>query len=160
MSAEAGAERYIRIGAVPEHKMRYIPNGVDTTAFHPDKEARARLRAEWGVQDAFIWLAVGRFETAKDYPNLLTAFAQVVPQYPNSLLCIAGDGPLRGEMERMARSLGIQSQVRFPGIRRDVPQLHERCRCLCDVLLARRSPYCVAGGTRDRFAGCRHRCGR
>ncbi len=120
---QAGAERYIRIGAVPEHKMRYIPNGVDTTAFHPDKEARARLRAEWGVQDAFIWLAVGRFETAKDYPNLLTAFAQVVPQYPNSLLCIAGDGPLRGEMERMARSLGIQSQVRFLGIRRDVPQL-------------------------------------
>ncbi|GIV17134.1 MAG: glycosyl transferase [Armatimonadota bacterium] len=119
----AGAERYIRIGAVPEHKMRYIPNGIDTITFCPNAEARARLRSELGVQDAFVWLAVGRFETPKDYPNMLTAFAQVVPHCPNSLLLLAGDGPLRGEMKNLVCSLGIQPHVRFLGIRRDVPQL-------------------------------------
>lgn len=120
---QAGAQRYVRIGAVPEHKMRYIPNGVDTGAFCPNEEARARLRSELGVQDAFVWLAVGRFETPKDYPNMLTAFARVVPHCPNSLLLLAGDGPLRGEMENLACSLEILPHVRFLGIRRDVPQL-------------------------------------
>lgn len=119
----AGAERYVKTGIVPAHKMRHIPNGIDTDLFRPDEGIRARRRCELSVNEAFVWLAVGRFEPPKDYPNLLTACAHVVRSHPHSLLLLAGDGPLRGEMEEMARSLGIQHRVRFLGIRRDVPQL-------------------------------------
>lgn len=120
---QTGAERYVRIGTVPKHKMRYIPNGVDTSTFRPDSEARERLRSELNAEHAFVWLAVGRFDPPKDYPTLLRAFSTAINDMPDSLLLLAGDGPLREEMEDMARLLGVHPHIRFLGIRRDIAQL-------------------------------------
>ena len=36
---------------------------------------------------------------------------------------MAGDGPLRGDMEKLALELGILPACRFLGVRRDVPEL-------------------------------------
>ena len=36
---------------------------------------------------------------------------------------MVGDGPLRGELERLAGELGIESRVKFLGIRSDIPDL-------------------------------------
>jgi glycosyltransferase involved in cell wall biosynthesis len=121
--SRAGVERYVRIGVVPRHKIRYIPNGVDTFRFKPDPDIRAHVRTMLGVKDAFMWLAVGRFQPQKDYPNLLQAFAQLVSQEREALLVIAGDGPLRPLMETLALDLGLKEQVKFLGLRRDVPDL-------------------------------------
>ncbi len=118
-----GAERYVRIKAVPAHKIRHVPNGVDVEAFRPDPVARQQIRAQLGVDDHFVWLAVGRLEAQKDYPNLLNAFATVRARSSAGLLLIAGDGPLRADMERLANTLGIQDWLRFLGMRRDIPQL-------------------------------------
>lgn len=118
----AGLERYVRVGAVPRHKIRYIPNGVDTERFKPNPEDRLKIRRELEV-DGFVWLAVGRFDPSKDYPTMLQAFGYVVQKDLNAVLLIAGDGPLRKTMEVMARELGIEKHVRFLGIRRDIPQL-------------------------------------
>ncbi len=121
--SQVGLERYIRVGAVPREKIRYIPNGVDTERFRPDSAVRARLREELGLRDAFVWLAVGRFEKPKDYPTMLQAFAQVLEGQREAVLLVAGDGPLRPAMEELAHELGIAERVRFLGIRRDVPEL-------------------------------------
>lgn len=120
---QAGLERYVRIGAVPRHKIRYIPNGVDTTYFKPDPEIRVALRKELGLKNFFVWLAVGRFDPQKDYHNLVRAFAQVVMEKPNTVLLIAGDGPLRPSVEELVRELRLEGSVRFLGIRRDMPRL-------------------------------------
>jgi glycosyltransferase involved in cell wall biosynthesis len=120
--SHAGLERYVRVGAVPRHKIRYIPNGVDTERFKPNLEDRLKFRKELGV-DGFVWLAVGRFDPPKDYPSMLQAFARVVHKHSNTILLIAGDGPLRKTMENLARELGIEKRTKFLGIRRDIPQL-------------------------------------
>jgi glycosyltransferase involved in cell wall biosynthesis len=120
--SHAGLERYVRVGAVPRHKIRYIPNGVDTERFKPNLEDRLKFRKELGV-DGFVWLAVGRFDPPKDYPSMLQAFARVVHKHSNTILLIAGDGPLRKTMENLARDLGIEKRTKFLGIRRDIPQL-------------------------------------
>jgi len=120
--SRAGVERYVRVGAVPRHKIRYIPNGVDTERFKPNFEDRLRVRKELGV-DGFVWLAVGRFDFQKDYFNMLQAFARVIHKLPDTILLIAGDGPLKKTMENMTRELCIEKQVKFLGIRRDIPQL-------------------------------------
>jgi glycosyltransferase involved in cell wall biosynthesis len=120
--SQAGLERYVRVGAVPRHKIRYIPNGVDTERFKPNLEDRLKFRKELGV-DGFVWLAVGRFDPQKDYPSMLQAFAHVVHKHSNTILLIAGDGPLRKTMENLARELGIEKRTKFLGIRRDIPQL-------------------------------------
>lgn len=120
---EEGAKRYVQEGLVPAHKMRTMPNGVDTEQFYPDSAERARLRAEWGVEGRFVWLAVGRLEAPKDYPNMLHAMHAVKQAYPDTLVLIAGDGPLRASLESLSRSLELEENVRFLGVRRDVPQL-------------------------------------
>jgi len=120
---QAGLERYVRIGAVPRHKIRYVPNGVDTAHFKPDLEIRFELRRELGLENLFIWLAAGRFDPPKDYPSLIRAFARVVAKEPNTVLLIAGDGPLRSSVEELVRELRLEGNVRFLGIRRDMPQL-------------------------------------
>lgn len=122
--SRVGLDRYVRIGAVPRHKIRYIPNGVDTERFKPVQKLRATKRKELLLNDDyFCWLAVGRFHPQKDYTCMLRSFAEVAKARPDVLLIIAGDGPLRPEMEKLASALGIAEQVRFLGVRQDVPEL-------------------------------------
>jgi colanic acid/amylovoran biosynthesis glycosyltransferase len=45
----------------------------------------------------------------------LRAFAVFWKRYPNASLTIAGDGPLRGSLEKLATDLGMGSRVRFAG---------------------------------------------
>jgi len=121
--SQVGLERYVRIGAVPKHKIRYIPNGIDTRVFCPDPIARSRLRKELGLAKDFVWLAVGRFEPPKDYPTLIKGFFEVAKITPVVKLLIAGDGSLRPFMERFTQDIGLNEKIRFLGIRRDIPQL-------------------------------------
>lgn len=121
--SRVAAERFIRISAVPEHKLRVIPNGVDTTKFRPSPEIRAHQRQDLNLDERFTWLAVGRLMAPKDYPCLLQAFARVSPRYPDAILLIAGQGSLRPVLEVLADKLGLGERVRFLGLRRDVPGL-------------------------------------
>ncbi|RIH89743.1 GDP-mannose-dependent alpha-(1-6)-phosphatidylinositol monomannoside mannosyltransferase [Meiothermus luteus] len=121
--SQAGLERYLKVGAIPKGRGLYIPNGVDTRRFAPDPEARLALRREMGVQEEFIWLAVGRFAPAKDYPNLLQAFREVSQAHPAARLWLVGQGPLLEPMKGLAQSMGLEDKVRFLGARGDVPGL-------------------------------------
>lgn len=115
--SRAAVERHVSGGAVPRRKLRVIPNGVDTTVFHPDPDRRARLRRELGVGPEFVWLAAGRLMWKKDYPTLLRAFSGG----RQAVLLIAGEGPQEAELRACARSLGVEA--RFLGHRDDIPAL-------------------------------------
>lgn len=113
-----------KLKAVPPGRMISVVNGIDIKRFYPDDSKRNRLRKDSGVEgQEKIVLAVGRFFDAKDYPNLLRAFSCVVKVYPSIRLWIAGDGPLLSAMEALASDLGIAPQVRFLGMRKDIPDL-------------------------------------
>jgi glycosyltransferase involved in cell wall biosynthesis len=121
--SQAGLERYIKVGVTPKQKIQFIPNVVDTQKFQPNPEVRRKIRQELALEDEFIWLAAGRNHQQKDYPNMLKAFAQVTSRFKNVILLIAGNGLLDSEEETLTEKLGIQSQVRFLGVRRDIPAL-------------------------------------
>lgn len=61
-----------------------------------------------------IILAVGRFSPEKDYTTLLKAFALVVKQRVARLI-ILGDGPELSRTLELAKQLGIEHLVDFPG---------------------------------------------
>lgn len=121
--SRVAAQRYVAIGAVPEARLQVVPNAVDTGRFHRLPLARDAIRRELGVGDEFVWLAVGRFEPAKDYPTMIAAFAQLAAERPRSQLLLVGEGSLQGETERLVRQEGLGARVRFLGVRRDVPEL-------------------------------------
>ena len=121
--SEAAAERFVREGIVPQHLLRVVANGVDSALYRQPAGFRDRVRQDLGVGQAFAWLAVGRFEIAKDYPNMLRAFALVRQRHPETVLLLAGRGALQDETEALARELHLDSAVRFLGVRDDVPAL-------------------------------------
>lgn len=112
------------LGAVPRGSMLAVPNGIDCERFRPDAMTRRQVRRTAGVDDnQRIVLAVGRFDLAKDYPNLLHAFERLADKIPETRLWIAGDGPLRSRMEGLCNELGLSGIVCFLGARDDVPDL-------------------------------------
>jgi len=121
--SQAGVERYVQEGIVPQDKIKFVPNGVDTVRFKPDRVAGQRLRKELGIVNDFAWLAVGRFETAKDYPNMLRGFGLVAAERADAVLLLAGQGSLLEETKKLTRDLNLEDRVRFLGVRRDVPEL-------------------------------------
>src|SRR5712671_2128131 len=119
--SEAAAERFVRDGIVPRELLTVVPNGVNADAFrNVPAGAREGLRQSLGLNGEFVWLAVGRFEIAKDYPNMLRGFAMVREQHPQAVLLLVGRGSLQEETEALARALGLGHEVRFLGGRRDV----------------------------------------
>ena len=101
-----------------------IPNSVDVEYFDSCL-ARSRSRKQMGVtEDQFLWLAAGRLDEAKDYPNLLNAFSDLAQRHSAARLIIAGDGPLKSELHTMIQRLGIEGRVRLLGLHLDMPALY------------------------------------
>jgi glycosyltransferase involved in cell wall biosynthesis len=122
--SQAAADRCIRERVVPESLLRVIPNGVDVGLFESvGRSRREYLRHELGLDREFVWLAVGRFETPKDYPTMLRAFARVRERNSEVVLLLVGRGSLQQETESLARSLDLGGSVRFLGVRHDIPEI-------------------------------------
>lgn len=121
--SRAAVERYIRVYAAPKEKIMFVPNGIDIARFRPDRVAGQRLRNELGIDNDFVWLAVGRFEPAKDYPNMLRAFRAVGTKRLDAVLLLVGQGSLLEQVKKLTAELGLEDKVRFLGVRRDVPEL-------------------------------------
>lgn len=115
---------FINNKAVARGRMQTVHNGISTSLFCFDAHARERVRTELGGHaDTQVILAVGRLSEQKDYPNLMHAVAQINQARHKFIVWIAGDGPLRQDMQTMAEALGISRLVRFLGVRHDIPKL-------------------------------------
>lgn len=120
----AAVKSYIERRAVPAHKITVFYNGVNTRKFGPDSLARHQLREDLELQGKFVWLAVGRFELAKDYPNMISAFSKVVARSDQQMvLLVCGQGSLEAEIRSQVNQLGLSGHVRFLGVRRDIPDV-------------------------------------
>jgi glycosyltransferase involved in cell wall biosynthesis len=95
----------------PPERVCYLPN------FVPD--GRTAACEDRPNRDAPLALALGRLHPNKGFSLLLEALAKT----RELRLAIAGDGPSRGELERLAMDLGVAARVDFLGWRDDVPAL-------------------------------------
>jgi glycosyltransferase involved in cell wall biosynthesis len=122
--SEAVAERSIGERMVPRRKCSVIANGFDLRHFSEspqDSDVERSPRSS----DGFIWLAAGRIVQAKDYPNLLRAFAAASVEMSNAELWIAGAGPRQGtdRLLGLAAQLQIDGRVHWLGLRADMREL-------------------------------------
>ncbi|MBK6941155.1 MAG: glycosyltransferase [Planctomycetes bacterium] len=115
----------------PAARTSVIVNGVAPPARDPSAaDARARVEAEFpAARGRVVVLAVGHLTPVKDHATLLEACARLEPGV-RPLLIVAGDGPLRAELERKRDALGLANDVLFPGYRRDVDGLLRGCDLL------------------------------
>lgn len=113
-----------RLGSLPGvHRVLPWATLPDPLPSLPD---RARLRQDLDLpSDRRLLLCLARLGPGKGHGDLLCAFRQVLRADPEALLLLAGDGPLRGELECLAGQLEIKNSVRFLGFVPDpFPLLH------------------------------------
>ena len=105
-------------GGWSEERAHYLPNFVS------DRRAPPIPRREFYTPDRTpLLLALGRLHRNKAFDVLLRALTRV----PSAYLWIAGEGPLRRELEGLAEHLAIKPRVRFLGWREDVAALFAAC---------------------------------
>jgi glycosyltransferase involved in cell wall biosynthesis len=121
---KTAADLCIEDRAAPASKVLVIPNGVDTERYQPRPQVREQMRKTLGVENKFVWLAVGRFELVKNYALMIRAFSFAMQQSKRDVvLLICGAGSMQPQIEAMVRNLGLESYVRFLGVRRDIPDV-------------------------------------
>jgi sugar transferase (PEP-CTERM/EpsH1 system associated) len=107
---------------VPENKLVFIPNGVDTDRFRPGRDLA--LRREWGIaDDEFVVGAVGRLDPIKNYEGLITAIRSLNTTGHKVRLVIAGDGPERANIENQLRSPLVPEPILL-GARTNIERLY------------------------------------
>jgi glycosyltransferase involved in cell wall biosynthesis len=113
------AERIARATAFPLERITVIRNGVDLARFGltGPRDARAALGLP---KDRIIIGAVGRLVPVKDHATLIAAIARLRQRGIDVMAVIAGDGPLRPELETLAAASGVGDRVRLLGYRPDV----------------------------------------
>lgn len=84
-----------------------VSNGVDARLFRPSPQTSGK--------DCVTVLHVGRLSYEKNVDSLLRAFGHIAGDYPTARLTIAGDGPDREALARLAGELGLSERVRFTG---------------------------------------------
>ena len=95
-----------------------VPTGIDLGRFRPGERAAARAATGLPAEAQVVGI-VATLRSWKGHRYLLEALARL--SRPDVLLAVVGDGPQREALERQARELRIERQVRFAGNRDDVP---------------------------------------
>lgn len=100
-----------------------INNGVDTEMLKNSAAKREAYRENHGLSDAPVFGHVARFIPVKNHQFLVEVFKEIVRQAPGAQLLLLGDGPDRSKIESLVNDLQLEKNVRFLGVREDVPKL-------------------------------------
>ncbi|MGV9611291.1 glycosyltransferase family 4 protein [Nocardia xishanensis] len=95
--------------------LEYLPPGVDTDVFRPDPEARAELRARYGLGDRPTILCLSRLVPRKGQDALIAAMREIRDRVDGAVLVIAGGGPYEDKLRGLAVALGVTDSVIFTG---------------------------------------------
>lgn len=90
---------------LPPNRVHVIPNPISV----------AEIGGPLPVGDRHF-VAMGRLAHQKGFDLLLDAFARTESRHRGWRLTILGEGPLRPDLEKQARVLGIDGEVSFPGL--------------------------------------------
>ncbi len=120
-ATEHERQHILDLYSAPASHLKVIPCGVDLEKFHPMPTAEARSRL--GLGPGPILLFVGRMEPLKGASLLLEAAGWLAAEgeahRSMQLVMVGGEpggNPEEDRLRRLARDLGIQDRVYFPGV--------------------------------------------
>ncbi|KAB2439577.1 glycosyltransferase family 1 protein [Bacillus luti] len=101
-----------------------LKNGIECDKFVFAPEIRRQVKEELQIhQDTFVVGHVGRFAHQKNHSFLIDVFVQLLKYKPSSILLLAGDGPLRLELEKKIKNLRLQNSIKILGVRSDIERI-------------------------------------
>jgi L-malate glycosyltransferase len=124
--SQAVREQLLAAHLDPE-RIAIVADGVEVPP-HVSEEQRRSARARWSFapEDRVLAL-VAPFTAEKGHALLLEAFEALRREAPHCRLLLAGDGPLRAELEAQAHLANLDADVRFAGFVQDVDAIYAAC---------------------------------
>lgn len=103
-----------------------LNNAIDLNKYKYDEQVRKAKRKELGIKPStFVVGHIGRFVEQKNHRFLIDIFNEIHKKREDSLLLLAGQGPLMEEMKEKVHSLGLDDYVQFLGQRKDANELYQ-----------------------------------
>jgi len=125
VNSGAGQRHHQILGYRPRQWIR-IPNGVDTDAFRPDRDARASVRADLRLapETALVGL-IARFDPMKDHGGFLKAATIVAAGNAGAHFVLAGAGvdDANRDLTSVVHASGLAGRVHLLGARSDIPRI-------------------------------------
>jgi glycosyltransferase involved in cell wall biosynthesis len=118
---------------VPDWKVRVVYNGVNPHNFDGFIDpATVRRRYSIGPLDPTVLFA-GRMVQQKGPDIMIEALPGLLRYYPHAKFVFAGEGNLRGSVERRAQQLGVAHATRFVGFQTNgtLGDLYKSCDVVC-----------------------------
>jgi glycosyltransferase involved in cell wall biosynthesis len=81
-----------------------------------DESGQADARADLGIANRHLLVNVKRLHPLAGQRYLIEAMNEVIRVHPDTRLVICGTGPILGELQRVARSAGVERHVTFAGL--------------------------------------------
>jgi len=103
-------------------KVHMVPNGVSVQAMKIQENGREQVRKELDTTRRIV-LVPARLSEEKGHRFLFEAIARLKSEGMEATYLLAGDGPIRHELEEAARRFHIDHLVKFLGFRMDMPEL-------------------------------------
>lgn len=109
---------------VNSQKIYVIPNATDPTRFNLQGRNKEKIRQKLGIENSTsVLVSVGALSWEKNQEAMLRILKVVKKAVPQTLLFLVGNGPVKPQLERLATELGVADNVRFLGLRQDIPDL-------------------------------------
>ena len=122
---------------VPSQKITVISNAVNIDVIKASKNEVDAFNHTFSIPPQVPVVAcVAMLVEVKGHDVLLSAWKQVVAKFPQAILVLTGDGPLRESLKAHCRLLGINQNVRFLGFVDSITTVYSRADF---VVLASRS---------------------
>lgn len=103
-----------------------LNNAIDLEKFKYDEKLRNQKRRELKIEDSKIVLGhIGRFVKQKNHESLIDIFNEIHKENKNTILVLAGQGPLQEEIKNKVEKLALEKYVYFLGQRNDINELYQ-----------------------------------
>ena len=141
--SEGEREAALAVRIAPPEKLTVIPNGIAVEPLLEQAEVGGGRELMGASESDRIVLAVGRRVPQKGDRYLLEAWSTVARRVPEALLVIVGDGPLLGDLRRLADGLGVGERVRWVARQTNVGRLYAAAELYVLPSLYEGCPYTV-----------------
>jgi len=123
VNSRAVADSMVTVLGIDRAKIFVVHNGISQDTFRSDLSKSAAKRRIGLPEDRLTVTIIARLDPVKNHRLFLRIASMLLRRQSDIMFLIAGDGPLRSDLEDQAKSLGIYDQVLFLGNRSDIPDV-------------------------------------
>lgn len=111
--------------AMASGRVTVWPNAIETERYAYNESVRNEIRKSLKLTDKFVVGHAGRFMSQKNHGFLVDIFTEIHRRREDSVLLLAGDGPLMDSVREKVSRLGLNDSVIFLGSVHDMERYYQ-----------------------------------